>query len=87
MPHLRSGLLADLLNLLKLLIGGLLCVLLGLLVAAGVLFAVSRCPLGALPSTIFLHSRSKDRQVCTARYMLCVATHLRLEGLELGILL
>ena len=44
MPHLRSGLLADLLNLLELLVGGLLCVLLGLLVAAGVLFAVSHCP-------------------------------------------
>ena len=44
MPYLRSGLLADLLDLLELRIGGLLCVLLGLLVAAGVLFAVSYCP-------------------------------------------
>lgn len=44
MPHLRSSLVTDLLNLLKLLVGSLLCVLLGLLVAAGVLFAVSCCP-------------------------------------------
>ena len=44
MSHLRSGLFADLLNLLKLLVGSLLCVLLGLLVAAGVLFAVRYRP-------------------------------------------
>jgi len=43
-PYLRAGLLADLLDLLKLLVGGFLCVLLGLLVAAGVLFVVSCCP-------------------------------------------
>jgi hypothetical protein len=40
-PYLGSGLLADLLDLLKLLVGRLLCVLLSLLVAAGVLFVVS----------------------------------------------
>lgn len=37
-PYLRSSLLANLLDLLELLLGRLLCVLLGLLVAAGVLF-------------------------------------------------
>ena len=41
--YLGSGLVTDLLDFLELLVGGLLCVLLGLLVAAGVLFAVSRC--------------------------------------------
>jgi hypothetical protein len=44
MPYLRSSLLADLLDLLELLVGCLLCVLLGLLVAAGVLFFVSDYP-------------------------------------------
>jgi hypothetical protein len=39
--YLGSGLVTDLLNFLELLVGGLLCVLLGLLVAAGVLFVVS----------------------------------------------
>jgi hypothetical protein len=39
--YLGSCLLANLLDFLKLLVGRLLCVLLGLLVAAGVLFAVS----------------------------------------------
>jgi len=40
--YLGSGLVTDLLDFLELLVGGLLCVLLGLLVAAGVLFVVSR---------------------------------------------
>jgi hypothetical protein len=38
MPYLRTSLLADLLDLLKLLVGSRLCVFLDLLVAAGVLF-------------------------------------------------
>lgn len=54
MSYLRSSLLADLLDLLELLVGSLLCVLLGLLVAAGVLLIVSLYSKPQLLPAIFL---------------------------------
>ena len=83
MSYLRSSLLADLLDLLELLVGSLLCVLLGLLVAAGVLLAVSHCPKVQNSHTIFLRGSETlftERDICSTVRLTSVSKDLNSDS-------